>query len=251
MKSTKSDNFLNIFNCSEKFQKDRPLILSPWPVFCKLFCLITLQASANLPRQKKQKKLLKTMPDPWTKWCKSHVVFPRRIFRILVSIWGGFGVQKKSRNHPLGTKTLGSKPFWGVWNTTTVQNDVLESPKSIFEPTGVDLEWFELDLFKICRRFWTCFLTFSHNIFNFHFLADHCFSHFDFPDVKRLSKQSLKTEQSSFGYFLGGKVYRGLKLCQTSPFIVVLRSPIGLGGIAKRKQFVTTEVAKLSNKNCQ
>ena len=56
MKSTKSDNFLNIFNCSEKFQKGRPLILSPWPMFCKLFCLITLQASANLPRQKKQKK---------------------------------------------------------------------------------------------------------------------------------------------------------------------------------------------------
>ena len=55
MKSTKSDNFLDIFNCSEKFQKGRPLILSPWPVFCKLFCLITLQASANLPRQKKQK----------------------------------------------------------------------------------------------------------------------------------------------------------------------------------------------------
>ena len=38
------------------------------------------------------------------------------------------------------------------------------------------------------------------------------------------------------GYFLGGKVYRSLKLCQTSPFIVVLRSLIGLGGIAKRKQ---------------
>ena len=84
------------------------------------------------------------------------------------------------------------------------------------------------------------FLNIFPRISNFHFLADHCFSHFDFPDVKRLSKQSLKTEQSSFGYFLGGKVYRGLKLCQTSPFIVVLRSPIGLGGIAKRKQFQET-----------
>ena len=42
------------------------------------------------------------------------------------------------------------------------------------------------------------------------------------------------------GYFLGGKVYRGLQLCQTSPFIVVLRSQIGLGGIAQRKQFNQT-----------
>ena len=119
---------------------------------------------SKLATRTKTKKLLKTMPDPWNKCCKSHVVFPRRIFRILVSIWGGFGVQKRCQNHPPGTKTLGSKPFWGVWNTTTVQNDVLEGPKSIFEHIGVDLGWFKLDFFKIWLRFWVCFLliTFSH-----------------------------------------------------------------------------------------
>ena len=76
------------------------------------------------------------MPDPWKNWCKSHDVFPRRIFRILVLIWGGFGVQKKSQNHFPGTKTLGSKPSWGVWNTTTVQNDVLEGPEIDFWAHG-------------------------------------------------------------------------------------------------------------------
>ena len=132
LKSTKSDNFLNIFNCSEKFQKGRPLILSPWPMFCKLFCLITLQASANLPRQKNKKNSSKPYRIHEQKQCKSHVVFPHRIFHILVSIWGDFGVEKGSQNHPPGTKTLGSKPSWGVWNTTTVQNDVLEGPEIDF-----------------------------------------------------------------------------------------------------------------------
>ena len=136
-----------------------------------------------------------------------------------------------------GTKTLGSKPFWGVWNTTTVQHDVLEGPQIDFwargRRFGMALTRCVQDLASFLSMFLNIFLCIS----NGNCLADHCFSNFDFPDVKPLSKQSWKTEQSSFGYLLGGKVYRGLKLCQTSPFIVVLRSQIGLGRIAKRKQF--------------
>ena len=108
-------------------------------------------------------------------------------------------------------------------------------PKSILEPTGVDFVWFRLDFFKIWHCFWRCFLTFSHKVSNFHCLADHCF---DCPDVRPWSKQCLKFEQLGLSYFLGGKVYRGLKLCPTSPFIMKLRSQVGLGGSAKRKQFV-------------
>ena len=37
-----------------------------------------------------------------------------------------------------------------------------KAPKSTFEPMGVDLEWFRPDFSKIWRRFWACFLTFSH-----------------------------------------------------------------------------------------
>ena len=180
------------------------------------------------------------MRKPWTNRCKSNVVFRRHIFQILDSIWRGFGVQNGSQNRRLGPvwapKCRGASPFEAFETPWLSKMVSWEGPRSIFEPTGVDFGWFRLDFFKIWRRFWTCFLTFSHNIFNFHFLADHCFSHFDFPDVRPWSKQCLNSEQSNFSYFLCGKLYRALKLCQTSPFIVVLRSPIGLGGIAKRKQ---------------
>ena len=113
-----------------------------------------------------------------------------------------------------------------------------EAQNRFFEPMGVDFGWFRLYFFKIWHCFWSCFLTFSHKVSYLHFLADHCFAHFDCPDVRPWSKQCLKFEQSGFSYFLGGNVYRGLKLCPTSPFIVKLRSQVGLGGSAKRKQFL-------------
>ena len=111
MKSTKCDNFLNIFNCSEKFQKGRPLILSPWPVFCKLFCLITLQASANLPRQKITKKLLKTMPDPWTKIMQKSCCFSTSHFSHfglnLGRLWG----PKRKPKSPSGHQNIRKQVF--------------------------------------------------------------------------------------------------------------------------------------------
>ena len=139
-------------------------------------------------------------------------------------------------------KCRGASPFEAFeipWLSKMVS---WEGPRSIFEPTGVDFGWFRLDFFKIWHCFWICFLTFSQTISNFHFLADHCFSHFDCPDVRSWSKQCLHSEQSSFDYFLGVKVYRGLKLCPTSPFIVKLRSQVGLGGSAKRKQFCAKNI---------
>ena len=163
------------------------------------------------------------------------------IIPIWVSILGGFGVRNGSQNRRLGPvwapKYRGASPFEAFETPWLSKMVSWRAPRSIFKHPGVDLGRFRLHFFKIWHRFWACFLTFSHHIFNFHFLADHCFSNFDFPDVRPWSKQCLNSEQSNFSYFLCGKVYRALKLCQTLPFIVVLRSPIGLGGIAKRKQF--------------
>ena len=119
-------------------------------------------------------------------------------------------------------KCRGASPFEAFETPWLSKMVSWEGPRSIFEPTGVDFGWFRLDFVHDLASFLICFLTFSHNIFNFHFLADHCFSHFDFPDVRPWSKQCLNSEQSSFSYFLCGKVYRGLKLCPTSPFIVKL-----------------------------
>ena len=151
--------------------------------------------------------------------------------------WSPFGEvldsKKAAKIAVWAPKCRGASPFEAIETPWLSKMVSWGGPKSIFEPTGVDFGWFRLDFFKIWHCFWRCFLTFSHKVSNFHFLVDHCF---DCPDVRPWSKQCLKFEQSGFSYFLGGKVYRGLKLCPTSPFIVKLRSQVGLGGSAKRKQ---------------
>ena len=72
------------------------------------------------------------MPDPSKNQCKKRRAFRYHIFRILVSIWRGFGLQNASQNHTLGTKMLGRSSFWAVLAAVFPQNGVSEGPEVDF-----------------------------------------------------------------------------------------------------------------------
>ena len=152
------------------------------------------------------------MPDPWKNQCKKRRAFRYHIFRILVSIWKGFGLQNASQNHTLGTKMLGRSSFWAVLAAVFPQNGVLEDSEVDFGALGNRFGRLWGQLFWYFASFLSMFVSifciiwtnFPHEFLaawtsSVHLLRDHCFPIFFCPE---------------------------------------LQPPVGLGGIAKRKQFV-------------
>ena len=162
MKCTKSDNFLNIFNCSEKFQKGRPLILSAWPVFCKLFCLITLQASANLPRQKKQKNSSKPCLIHEKNNAKVMLFFHLAFF----AFWSQFGEalgSKKGTKPPSGHQNIRKQAFLRCLKHDDCPKWCLGGPPNRFlRPLASIWDGLNSIFSRFGVFFSACFLTFSH-----------------------------------------------------------------------------------------
>ena len=98
------------------FQKRRPLILSPWPVFRKLFCQIVFWASTICRRHKNTKKTLQNHAQTMEKTKKKTPRFSMSLFSYFNTNLRVLGLQNWSQNRILGTKMPEVKPFLSCFN---------------------------------------------------------------------------------------------------------------------------------------
>ena len=100
-----------------EFPQRRTLILSPWPVFRKLFCKIIFWPSTKFRGDKTSKNLPKNMSKLCQNQWKKYAVFQHRFFRALTSIWEALGVQNAIQMAALGYPWEAWSDSLGAWGT--------------------------------------------------------------------------------------------------------------------------------------
>ena len=115
-----------------EFRKRRPLILSPWPVFRKLFWKFIFQASTKLRREITSKKPAKNHARTMKKSCQKTLCFSTSLFSYFYLKWGGFGTPNWRPKSQFWAPTKFCGSVFGVWKLNLFSQGPSEPPRLDF-----------------------------------------------------------------------------------------------------------------------